>query len=551
MRSLNLGLLRIGVLLLVAGMLPLDGTAWAAEQRESPRRVIHTSDPGSHFGRGTWLFGDPATPEELRRWIRTIAAAGADTYVPDVYYTGTATWYRSERAPRPQYQLQRFAPMMDAGTIPLEVFVDEAHKQGMELFAGFRMNDRHKVHRPFFDDHPNWLLKALGNGADYSLPEVRDWMFSVIEEVVNRFDVDGVELNFIRHGYCFPPETAREQHPVMTGFLRRVRKMLDEVGEKRGRRLVLGVRVFQSLDQCRDLGFDLRTWIDDKLVDYVAPTAHHNTDFNAEYDEFAALTRDSDCGLYPGLAGDIPEGATVMSLDNLRAAVQNFYGAGADGLSTFNYDVYMWGQLRSKSYPGPVDNYPKALEYFKILRDPQAVAAGDRHYLFLPLWPEDVYGPGVHYRHLPIPHVRAVLKRGEPNRRATYRFRICENLPKQIKLRTDKRGRYAGTFNKVGKVPGAWLVFRAIGMEPGDEIAVDINGKEVPADRIRHIWHQEGRPAWEGRPLPPYTECRLPLTAPPGVNGDNELGLKLLKSAAGTKGDIVVDELEVIVNVKD
>ena len=25
------------------------------------RRVVHCSDMGSHFGRGTWLFGDPTT----------------------------------------------------------------------------------------------------------------------------------------------------------------------------------------------------------------------------------------------------------------------------------------------------------------------------------------------------------------------------------------------------------------------------------------------------------------------------------------------------------
>ena len=85
----------------------------------------------------------------------------------------------------------------------------------------------------------------------------------------------------------------------------------------------------------------------------------------------------------------------------------------------------------------------------------------------------------------------------------------------------------------------------------GDEIAVDVNGQEISAGEIRHVWYREGRTAGQGRPLPPYTECRLPLTAPPGVYGDNHLGLRLIKRATGAAEDIVVDELEVTVHVRD
>ncbi len=521
---------------------------------ESPRgarRVIHTSDLGSHFGEGTWLFGDPTTAEELRNWICNVAAGGADTYVPEVYFDGLNAYYRSDRCPNwdsPRYR--RFDAIMDSGTMPLEIFVEEAHRQGMELLAGFRINDRHRVHKSFFEEHPDWMLKDLGHGVDYSLPEVRDWMFSIVEEVPDRFDVDGIEFNFIRHGYCFPPATAADQHPIMTDFMRRVRKMLNDIGKRRGRHLLLGVRVPTTLEECRHFGFDLPTWVAEKLIDYVAPTDYHYTNFNMEVEAFSELTRSSDsCFLYPAIQADVPGNCAIMSLDNYRAAVQNFYGAGADGTSTHNYDVYMWGQLRSKSYPGPADMYPKALDYFKTLKHPDAVVAGDRHYLFLPLWPHELHPAG--YRGITIPHPRAVLKRSEPDHRAEYRFRICEDLPERVDLPRDNRGVYAGQFNSTGKAPGVWLIFRAIGLGPGDEIAVDINGQEVPADRVRQIWYREGRPAWEGRPLPPYTECRLNLTAPPGVYGDNNLGFKLLGSDEGAEGDVVVDELEVIVHVKD
>ena len=513
------------------------------------RRLIHTSDMGSHFGRGTFLFGDPAEPDHLRKWIRNVAAGGADTYVPEVYFDGLIAYYRSRRCPNwKSPAFARFDAMMDGGVMPLDIFVDEARNQGIELLAGFRMNDRHGINKPFFEAHPNWILKDLGHGVDYSLPEVRDWIFSIMQEVPERFDVDGIELNFVRHGYCFPPSEARDRHPLMSEFMRRLRAMLDRTGEKKGRRLLMGVRVPTTVEECRHFGFDVPTWVGEGLVDYVAPTDYHYTNFNMKVEQFASIVRAADsCYLYPAIQADVPGNCTIMTLDNYRAAVRNFHEAGADGVSTHNYDVYMWGQLRSKSYPGPADMYPKALGYFNTLKNPDAVAAGDRHYLFLPLWAHELHPKG--YRGIGIPHHRATVSESSPS--AVFPFRICEHLPERTDLSVDERGVYAGSFNRAGKPPGAWLIFRAVGKSPEDEIAVTLNGREIPADTIRSIWHPQGRPAWEGRPLPPHTELRVNLTSPPGVYGDNTLGIGLVGKNRAEPREITVDEVEVVVNVVD
>ena len=63
--------------------------------------------------------------------------------------------------------------------------------------------------------------------------------------------------------------------------------MLDEVGIKKGRHLLLGVRVLQHLESCLTMGFDYRD--------------------------------------------------LVQTPEHCHAAVRNFYGAGADGYSTQNY----------------------------------------------------------------------------------------------------------------------------------------------------------------------------------------------------------------------
>ena len=164
--------------------------------------------------------------------------------------------------------------MMDAGVMPVEIYIDECHKQGMEFMAGFRMNDRHGHNADFFEklskEHPDWILKEFGPTSgdpdprsykvgcalDYSADGVRDWLFSIMEEVATRFDVDGIEFNFLRLPYCFPSATAEQSQGIMTGFVRRVSAMLDEVGQKKGRKLSLGVRVPQEIEACRNLGLD-------------------------------------------------------------------------------------------------------------------------------------------------------------------------------------------------------------------------------------------------------------------------------------------------------
>ena len=516
------------------------------QQAQGMGRVVYVSDPSNT----TALYSDPAQPDELRQWVRNLAAGGVDTYVQEVFSEAWSLFYRTELC---QYdtreQHQRFVPMMDAGIVPLEVYTDEAHKQGMAFVAGFRMNDRHGHNKAFMDEHRDWVLEEFGYGLDFSVPAVCEWMLSVMAEMPERFDVDGLELNFIRWGHCFPSAAAQQQHAAMTEFVRRLRAALDETGQRKGNRLMLGVRVPQSLAGCHKLGYDVPTWVAEGLVDYVAPCDFHFTDFNARYEEFAQLAQDSDCRLYPAFQPMMCEGDQVnlMALEQYRAAVCNYYAAGADGFSVHNYQ-YHWAQKHwveelQNAYPGPASMYPRALDYFNDLKNPETLTRGDRHYLFYPLRQGD--GPMGAYE-----SERVILKRSESGRRGEYRFRISEQPPADMGLPVDERGRYAGKFNLSGTIPGMWLIFRAIGMRPGDEVAIDLNGQPVQPEDVRRVWYEHGRPAWRGRAIGAYTECEFALTGPPAVPGDNYLGLTLEKAGPDGDDDIVIEELEVIVNAR-
>ena len=222
------------------------------------RRVVYCSDPSNTT---RFMTEGRATPDDLRGVVRNYAGAQAiDTVVQEVFSQGWSHWWRGESCEwdaRPHHQ--RLVPMMDDGVMPIQVYAEECHRHGIEMIAGFRMNDRHGHNADWFarlgQDKPHWILKGyapsskrttdprsyeLGCALNYAEEEVRDFLFAVMEEVATRFDVDGIEFNFTRLPACFPLGEAEQSHAILTGFVRRVRAMLDAVGGRRGRRLLLG-----------------------------------------------------------------------------------------------------------------------------------------------------------------------------------------------------------------------------------------------------------------------------------------------------------------------
>ena len=552
LRHLQTCLLTILLIVIAGTCVTSDSAAANAEDAAlgswSPRgtrRVIYTSD----LSNTTSQMSEPAKPQELREIVRNYAQQGSiDTLVQEIWHQGWSTFWRTDQCPYDsRFQHQRLVPMMDAGTMPVEIYIDQCHQENMEFIAGFRMNDRHGNHPDLFlkisQEHPDWILKEfkptsgaadprsreIGCSLDYSAAGARDWLFSIMQEVANRFDVDGIEFNFTRMPECFPRDTASQSHAIMTRFVRRVRHMLDEAGQQKGRQLLLGVRVLQHLEGCHKMGLDVPTWIQQKLVNYVAPGDIGFTEFNAPLEEFTQLARAHDCYVYPqvesrlGIARWKQSNRTdFQTPDQYRAVLRNIYGAGADGFSTQNYFI-LWGPQFSPGTSGfsRPHNYPKLLNTLQILRDPQQVAAGDRHFIFTPLWGPDGQGPGKIYQ-----AERIDLKRAELGQRGEFRFRMCEHLPANSQL------------EGASLQAGAMLICHP-GIVPGDKIEIDINGTPIAAESIQYQWKEDSA----------TPTCRFPLNSPPAVYGDNYLGMKLVKSAPGETNDMVLHDVEVLVKV--
>ncbi|QGY45025.1 family 10 glycosylhydrolase [Maribellus comscasis] len=103
---------------------------------------------------------------------------------------------------------------------PLKFWIDQCHKRGMELHAWLNpYRVAQKADEPLAGnhiafEHPEWILK-YGNKLyfDPGLPQTREFVTSVVKDIVLRYDVDAIHFD----DYFYPYPLA-EEFPDTTSF---------------------------------------------------------------------------------------------------------------------------------------------------------------------------------------------------------------------------------------------------------------------------------------------------------------------------------------------
>jgi hypothetical protein len=416
--------------------------------------------------------------------------------------------------------------MEEAGHDLIQVLLDRSRRGGMEFLACLRMNDRHgdPWQSSFGLAHPEWRLRE-GNlrGFDYRHDGVRQTVLNVADEVLARYDVDGLELDWMRHCHVFNPSEAPQHAGLLTELLQELRRRLDASAARRGRpRLLLGVRVPQTIAECRALGLDFAAWAQDGSIDYVCPSDFFYNDPNARVEDYVAALRGTPCKLYPSVHPKIAEGHLhqVPSAADYRGLAKNFLSYGADGISVYNYHYHWRADMGSEA------EWPGVMRYLTDLRELASVCRGDRRYLFYPLWPSGKCPTGAQF------DKTQTIVLGPDRAEGALRLRTAEDLAD-------------GSLE-------AQLQFKVTGLEPADELQLWLNGEAVPVDRLRRTPVPEGRLADAGRPLPAYVLCETPLSASRWKWGDNEVALRWTPAAlpATDRSELQAQEWEAVVRTR-
>ena len=236
------------------------------------------------------------------------------------------------------------------GTDQVREVIRRGREKGMTVFPSLKLQDPAKPG----GERCGWL--KWKHGADVCLGEpdgrfpdhgtewaydytnelVRQEKKAMLREILEDYEADGIELDFMFFPLYFRQGETEQSIPVMNGFVAEVREMADEIGEKQGRKIPIMARVWHRRDDNLKLGLDAETWLKEGNVDLVAaqiPSFYMDTGL-VEGRWLAEAANDAGAAAYLQLRAPKIEDvrATFPSIEMYRALSQTLQWQGFAGM---------------------------------------------------------------------------------------------------------------------------------------------------------------------------------------------------------------------------
>ncbi|MHC1769149.1 MAG: hypothetical protein AB9869_33510 [Verrucomicrobiia bacterium] len=330
-----------------------------------PRLILNEDD--SHF------FGTRSADEMNIESLRAFVDQYADTAVTHLFLCPNAMkssyrsqvrdaiWEFEDGQKRPEDEFARKwcgnARLLDErGLDPYAIWIARCREKKISPWLSMRMNDVHNandvdnyIHSSFWRKHPEYWRVPGGGGwtdraLDYGIPAVREHAMAYVRDLLERYDPDGLELDWMRFGYHFRPGKEAEGVNLLTQFMRDVRGLTREWSKKRGHPIQLGARVPTLPEAARGLGMDGVTWVREGLVDMLVPTPFWaTTDFDIPVERWREQIGEAGRGvmLAPGaeiLVRAYPAAQPIEAdITSTRGFSASNWHRGADAIYLFNY----------------------------------------------------------------------------------------------------------------------------------------------------------------------------------------------------------------------
>ena len=244
----------------------------------------------------------------------------------------------------------------ERGLDPYAVWIARCREKQISPWLSMRMNDVHNaddvddyIHSSFWRKHPEYWRVPGGSGwtdraLDYGVREAREHAMAYVRELLERYDPDGLELDWMRFGYHFRPGREAEGAALLTQFMREARGLTEAWSRKRGHPIRLGARVPTLPEAARGLGMDGVAWAREGLVDMLVPTPFWaTTDFDIPIERWREQigVAANKILLAPGaeiLVRAYPAAKPVEEdITSTRGFAASSWSRGADAIYLFNY----------------------------------------------------------------------------------------------------------------------------------------------------------------------------------------------------------------------
>ena len=249
--------------------------------------------------------------------------------------------------------------------------IDRARHHKLGAWISLRMNDSHyptqpdhPFHSTFWQSHPQWHLS--NKGLDYEQAEVREHYLKLIREICSRYDLDGIELDFLRFWLYFRPGREHEGGKLMANFLEQSRAATRKAEKRLGHPVQLAVRVPGVPWIARRHGLDAVAWAKAGLVDLIVAGSFwpsSNSDIPVETWKGLLIGTDVDIAVH--LEDGINSGASgrrTMTHEEMRGVLTSALHRGADAVYFFNL------------FTGPYHRWPRE-HHDQLITDAGSYAA--------------------------------------------------------------------------------------------------------------------------------------------------------------------------------
>ena len=328
-----------------------------------PRRVIFNND-----GDDIWAKGANTKDDFLA--VRHTPLLG--THVDSIFYCTTQSFnhfthqtkvaeiFRSKSG---SFANNNLAGFLEQDTDGLRMSSEFARKNNLESIWTLRMNDIHDSHTPAF--FPKWKQedstrimsskdkvqkfndrRRLWSLVDFAHPDVQPRMLAIIKEVLRNYDVDGIELDFLRAPFYFrsayegKPATAKET-ATLSKLTTAIRSLVLSESKRKGKPLLMTARVPTSVALCQKIGIDIKAWLEAGLLDVMSLGGGYIT-FDVDVAAMINLGHGHSVPVYPslsqsGLLYRPPRGKSAQQQPEAWfGAASRLWNDGADGIYTFN-----------------------------------------------------------------------------------------------------------------------------------------------------------------------------------------------------------------------
>ncbi len=293
-----------------------------------------------------------AQQAEMIFLLDSLQSIGINAIIFQVRPTADALYY-SELEPVSHWltgkqEMQKPTPSLPEGKEvwdPLEFTTTEAHKRGMEVHVwlnpyrvNLAKNDTSILAKDHvFRRHPEWFWQYNKQWYfDPSLDVTREWICTIVQDIVERYDVQAVHMD----DYFYPYPSGKKALPDSLSFAQNPRGFANIQDWRRNNVNMAIQDIHRTIKECRDsvefgispfgvwrnakvdstgsrttagitnyddLYADIRLWIKEGWIDYVLPQLYWEigkkaADYEVLAHWWANEVRGTNCKLYIGMA---------------------------------------------------------------------------------------------------------------------------------------------------------------------------------------------------------------------------------------------------------